>query len=330
VPRPTIPEGATVISEGTSIEVVAPAGQRIVSIMAWYGDPDNATRGIDVSSTLTQLASGQTSVVIESSNIYGDPAGGTVKVLIFVVAYENSSTPEPTPQPTPQPSPEPTQNPVIIEPEPQPTEEPVVEPTPIPSEEEPAPTPSPSTEPVEEPTENVVDETPTPEPTETPKPTESELPVTEAEAEAAVDELSAIVPEELTDEQAVVLLAAAEMVLENALEGSAEYEAALDALAVVAQADDPELPAELAAIPGAEQVLEAFNAIGNMGADMSPATREEAEKVVVAGVVAVNAALSASLVINAGTPPVPSAPSAPSGGSSGASSSGSGSARRKE
>jgi hypothetical protein len=170
---------------------------------------------------------------------------------------------------------------------------------------------------------------PEPEPAPAPEP-EVEIPATEEEANAAVEELSDIAPDELTEEQAVVLLAAAEMVLETAQEGSAEYEAALDALAVVAQADDPELPSELAAIPGAAEVLEAFNALGNMGADMSPATREEAEKVIVAGVVAVNAALSASLVINAGTPTVAPAAAAPAGGSSGgAPSSGSGPARRK-
>ena len=221
--------------------------------------------------------------------------------------------------PAPAPTPQPTQPPVV---EPTPTPEPTVEPTPEPTVD---PTPEPTSEPTPEPS-----PAPSPEPSTKPTPEpEVETPKTVAEAKAAVEELAVIAPEELTNEQAAVLLAAAEMVLETATEGSAEYEAALDALAVVAQADDPELPAELAAIPGAEAVLEAFNAIGNMGADMSPATRAEAEKVVVAGVVAVNAALSASLVINAGTPPVPSAPTAPSGGS-GASSSGSGSARRKE
>lgn len=94
-PQPFVPEGATVISEGTSIEVVAPAGQRIVSITAWYGDPNDSTRGVDVSSTLTELASGQTSVTINSDNRYGDPAGGTVKVLIFLVSYEAAG---PTPE----------------------------------------------------------------------------------------------------------------------------------------------------------------------------------------------------------------------------------------
>jgi hypothetical protein len=210
---------------------------------------------------------------------------------VVVPTPEPTVEPEPTPEPTVEPEPEPE---TPVEPEPEP-EQPVVEP-------EPAPEPEPEIE--------------------------VTTPETEEEAVAAVEELSDIAPDELTEEQAVVLLAAAEMVLETAQEGSAEYEAALDALAVVAQADDPELPSELAAIPGAAEVLEAFNALGNMGADMSPATREEAEKIVVAGVVAVNAALSASLVINAGTPPVPAAPTAPAGGTA-ASTSTSGTASRK-
>jgi hypothetical protein len=201
----------------------------------------------------------------------------------------------------------------VIVPTPEPTTEP--EPTPDP---EPIPEPEPSQEPTPD---------PEPEPTTEPEPeTEIEVPTTEAEAEAAIEELSEIAPEELTIEQAAVLLAAAEMVLETAQEGSEEYEAALDALAVVAQADDPELPQALADIPGAAEVLAAFNALGNMGADMSPAAREEAEKVVVAGIVAVNAALNAAMIIGAGTPPVPSAPSAPAAG---ATASASGTARGK-
>jgi outer membrane biosynthesis protein TonB len=124
IPRPFVPEGATILSEGTSVEVVAPAGQRILSVMAWYGDPDDATRGIDVSSVITQLASGQTSVTIDSDNRYGDPAGGTVKVLIFLPIYEQIPAPEPTPEPTP------TLPPAVV---PEPTPTPTPEPTPTPS-----------------------------------------------------------------------------------------------------------------------------------------------------------------------------------------------------
>jgi hypothetical protein len=297
VTPPFIPEGATLLSEGSSIEVVAPAGQRIVSITAWYGDPADGSRGIEVSSTLTQLASGQTSVTIDSNNVYGDPAPGTVKTLIFVVVYEN--VPEPIPTPEPTPSPEPSQTPIIIEPAPRPSEEPVVpepEPT-IPPTEEPAPTPETPEEPVEEPTENVVDETPDPEPTETPEPTEPELPVTEEEAVAEIEALAEIAPEDLTDAQIDQLVDAALVVFETAEQGSPEYEQALEALATAAEADDPEISSELAAIPllgdVAGAALEVLNDLGNVGADMSPEVREEAEQTVIASVIAVGAAISA-------------------------------------
>ena len=331
IPAPVIPEGATLLSEGSTLQVVAPEGQRIVSITAWYGDPDNATRGLDVSSNLTELASGQTSVTIESSNIYGDPAPGTVKTLIFVVVYENAPVPPPTPEPTPTPTPtptpdpvvtpapEPTQTPVIIEPVPQPTEEPVVptpeptvEPT-IPPTEEPTPTPTPSEEPVEEPA--------TPKPQPSPEPEPLPTPEIQPEPELPVD-IKTVDPETLSDKEIEELVAAADAILATAEQGSPAYQEALEALAVAAQADDPQLPAELASIPGAEQVLEAFNALGNVGADMAPAVREEAEKTVIASVIATGAAVSA---ISASTS------SGSSGsGASGGSSGGSGSTRRKE
>lgn len=192
----------------------------------------------------------------------------------------------------------------------------------------PAPQPEPIVDPEPEPT---VEPQPEPEPTIDPAPEPEILPepeiipepevIIEPEPEQVLEKLLNINPEELTDAQVEELVAAAEKTLATADENSPEYAAALDALAVAAQADDPELPAELAAIPGAAAVLEAFNALGNMGADMSPAARAEAEKIIVAGVVAVNAALGAIAV--------PSAPSAPSGGTS-SSGSGSPSARRKE
>ena len=301
IPVPTIPEGATVISEGTTIEVIAPEGQIIESIMAWYGDPDNATRGVDVSSTLTELASGKTSVTIESSNIYGDPAGGTVKVLIFVVSYAPAPEPTPTPTPTSEPTPEPTQTPVIIVPEPTPTPTPeeTVEPTPeptIPPTEEPTPSPSPSEEPTEEPTENVVEPTPEPEPEPTPEvQPEPELRVEEAVAE--IENLVSVAPESLTEAQMEQLTQAAMVVFETAERGSDEYSQALEALAVVAEADDPKLPEELAAIPllgdAAAVALEVFNNIGNVGADMSPQVREESEKTIIASVIAAGAAINA-------------------------------------
>ena len=163
----------------------------------------------------------------------------------------------------------------------------------IPPFREPTPTPTPSEEPTEEPTENVVDPTPEPEPEPTPEePTESEL--LEQEAIAEIETLAETDPEELTEAQAEQLTAAAMVVFETAERGSEAYNQALEALAIVAVADDPKLPEELAAIPGAAAVLETFNALGNVGADMSPQVRKEAEQTVVASVIAVGAAVSAA------------------------------------
>jgi hypothetical protein len=122
------------------------------------------------------------------------------------------------------------------------------------------------------------------------------------EAAAVMDELTTITPEKLTDAQVEVLVAAAEATFLIAEPGSPAYEQALDALAVAAQADDVELPAELAAIPGAAQVLEAFNALGNVGADMSPKQREATKKQAIA-IVAVGqvAAASAAASMSAGS-----------------------------
>ena len=148
----------------------------------------------------------------------------------------------------------------------------------IPPFREPTPTPTPSEEPAEEPTEDVVDQTP-----------DTDKAATTEESVAVINDLEQIAPEELTDIQVEQLVEAALVVFETAEQGSPAYEQALEALAVAAQADDPEIPAELAAIPllgdVAGAVLDVFNDLGNVGADMSPQQREKAEETVVAAVV---------------------------------------------
>lgn len=162
----------------------------------------------------------------------------------------------------------------------------------IPPFREPTPTPTQTKSPTPEPTKNVVDPTPTPEPSKTPEiQPKPELRVEEAVAEIAT--LSEIKPENLSDKQVEQLVAAANAVFETAEQGSAAYEQALGALAVAAQADDPQLPPALEAIPGAAQVLEAFNNLGNVGADISPKVREQAKKTVIASVIAAGAAVQA-------------------------------------
>lgn len=107
-----------------------------------------------------------------------------------------------------------------------------------------------------------------------------------------------VVPTSLTEEQAQVLVSVALATFETAEPGSEEYEQALDLLLVAAQQDDIVLDESLAAVPllgdVAGAAVEAFNAIGNAGADMSPQVREQSEKVVVASVIVANIAITAT------------------------------------
>ena len=121
-------------------------------------------------------------------------------------------------------------------------------------------------------------------------------------------DLNAVDPTELTPEQATQLVEAALVAFETAVEGSPEYEQALDALYLAAEQDDIELSPELAAIPGLAGAVEVLNFLGNAGADMSPKVREESEKVVVATVIAAGAAIQSAAAAAATA-------SAPSGGS---------------
>jgi len=179
-------------------------------------------------------------------------------------------------------------------------EEPVIEPTPEPTE-QPEPTPTPEPE-------------PTPEPTGDPNIPEVIENITDVNLEA-------VNPAELTEAQVEQLVEAAMETFETATQGSPEYEQALDALFVAAQADDIVVDEELAAVPvlGATVVAltEALNFMGNVGSDMSPQVREESKKVVVTAVVAVGAAVNAATgaALTAAAPAA--AAGAPSGGSGG-------------
>jgi hypothetical protein len=149
----------------------------------------------------------------------------------------------------------------------------------IPPFREPTPTPEKTQEPTEEPEIPVSPEIPepnTPTPTETPK-----LPVVEN-------------PQSLTPTQVEELRAVANEILNNSEPGSKEYQEALVALFVAAQADDIVLDPALAAVPGLSAAVDALNFVGNVGSDMSPKVREQSEKIVVAAVVAVGAAVQAA------------------------------------
>lgn len=194
--------------------------------------------------------------------------------------------PDPVDPVIPPVEPEPPVDPTPIDPDLGPDEEPTQPEETLPEVPEPL-EPEPETNipepemPVETPVETL--EPPIEEPTEEPTEVMGELMETPAE--------------ELTEAQVEQLVAAAMETFETAEQGSEEYSQALEALAVAAEADDPEISEELAAIPllgdAAMAVLDAFNDLGNVGADMSPQVREDAEKTIIAAVIAAQAAIGA-------------------------------------
>jgi hypothetical protein len=169
---------------------------------------------------------------------------------------------EPTPEPSPEPSPE-----VISSPEP--VISPAYEPAP------PAPEPAP---PIEEPVVPIPEATPdapapAPTPTQEPQPTPEPVVVPTPTPEPSTP---AIEPPTVAEQ--------------------------MNVLAAAAVADDPQVSEELAAIPllgnAAVAVLEAFNALGNVGADMLPEERKEAQQVVVSSVIVGQIATTASLAMS--------------------------------
>ena len=169
------------------------------------------------------------------------------------IAPTTSATPSPsvTIEPTPMPSLEPS-----IEPSPIPTLEPSIEPTPEPTQNpEPLPSPTPSEptiEPVVQPTQLPE---PTPEPTQTELPEPTPVPVVETPeptAEPLPTPIPSIEPTPIPslDPQEVTL----------------------------------EVPTQLLAIPGFEELAKSVEAIMNIGSDMTPEQREESQAVVISAV----------------------------------------------
>jgi hypothetical protein len=216
-------------------------------------------------------------------------------------------SPEPSPEPSTEPSTEPTPSPTPTpDPTPEPTNTPQPTPSPLPTQKpEPTPTPTPAPSPVTTPTPTPISsETPRPTPNpvpivpETPAVVEIRTPVTSENIAAVVQELATVQPQLLTQEQQTLITEAALETFNTAEQGSSEYQAALDALLIVAQADDIVVDEELAAIPllgnAAVAAAEVFNALGNAGADMSPQVREQSEKVVIAAVIVTQVAMTAT------------------------------------
>ena len=302
-PQPQFPQNSVHgdANEGWDLTLTAPEGYKFDSVyFASYGVPQDYTvqwchAEVSVQKVEEVFLGNNTGTIASSNGVFGDPCGGTYKHLQVILTYvldgpvvvpapevppvtpEPSQTPTPTPTPLPSETPSPTVEPTILPtPEPTPTVEPTQEATPTPTQ-----TP----------------QKPTPSKTSTPEPVPEPSPFVTPEPEKVVTELLSVPVDELTTEQVDVLVAAALETFQTAEQGSPAYEQALEALAVAAQADDPEVPAELAAIPlignVAGAVLDTFNALGNVGADMAPQVRETAKKTVIASVIGVQAAVNA-------------------------------------
>jgi hypothetical protein len=234
---------------------------------------------------------------------YGNPTGN------YTLTSNLIQPPPPPvvvePEPTPPPVEEPvidttvptvpdiviTEPPIIIPIPPEPPIEPpaVIEEPPAPAEEPPAveeePTPVVEEPPIE------AEEPPTP--VEEP-PVEAEEPPAEEESEVVqLDEvdLETLAPETPVQLDNGVVLEAGTVVALQLLENPAE------------------LLAEIFTDPG--QVL---TALSNIGADMSEEEREESEKIIIASVIAGQAAVNAATMAAGTTTRTPSAPSAPAGG----------------
>lgn len=188
----------------------------------------------------------------------------TAPVIVEPVTQDVIRPVEPAPEPSPSPI-QPSPEPITPAPSPEPSP-PVIEPAPQPAP-EPAPAPEPQPEPAPKPP-APAPEPPAPEPS--PPPVEPSLPAVEP-TPPPVEPLPELPP------------APAEVMAE---------------LAAEARADDPVLPEALVAIPllgdAAAAVLDAFNALGNVGADMTPEVRKKSEEVVVASVIVGQVATAAS------------------------------------
>jgi hypothetical protein len=124
-----------------------------------------------------------------------------------------------------------------------------------------------------------------------------EPPVVEVKPSILDVDLTQIAPQSLSTEELMLLTDDANNTLDTAVEGSLEYNLALNQLLFVAQADDIVVSEELANVPvlGASIVglTNAFNALGNFGADMSKKVRHKAKQEVVAAVIVTQIATTA-------------------------------------
>jgi hypothetical protein len=176
----------------------------------------------------------------------------------------------PEPSPTPEPS-------VTIEPTPMPSLEPVLEPSPTPTLE-------PSIEPTPEPTQ-------TPEPLPTPTPSEpSPLPVVTPEPPSKPT--PTMTPTQSPEPTPVPVVETPEPTAEPSPTPIEPSPTPSPSPSLNPQEVTLEVPTQLMAIPGIEELAKAAEAIMNIGSEMSDAERKEAQSVVIGAVLVTQIAAS--------------------------------------
>lgn len=227
--------------------------------------------------------------------------GEVFPIAVQTITPMASPTPIPAPTETQTPTPTPTPSEEITSsPTPTPTLEPTPEPSNTPTETPtPTPTPSPTLEISPEPTPTPI-ETQEPEPVQTQEPvsiiTPTPEPTIENEEEIDLEEVFTPIFEEPTPEPIIVVEEVEENILENQDENVALLESTEIVLAVfgnaVAQTFEiaSEIAGEVFAIAD-----ESVGAFLNIGDDMSPEVREDAQSVVVSAIIITQIASSVSI-----------------------------------
>jgi hypothetical protein len=317
VVEPSPSESPTVVNSPSETETVTVV-DTTTSVLPTPPSNETSTPVSDTVDTSTVLQETPTTVVetptiLDTSTVTSEPPVVPEPTPIVtpeppVIRPEPVVTPDPpAPAPEPLPEPEPVEDP---SPEPEPEPDPIPEPEPQPDP-EPVPDPEPEPEVVPEPVE---------EPELTPEPA-PEPPVVEPEPEIE-PESPMVADEDATEEEKAEV---AEALIEAA-DGEPVTAAAI-AEAGLTYADLPaETPVEVrkdedgnevvitAEVAAALLVLEspaelinaiftdpgqALLAIGSIGADMSDEEREESEKIIVASVIAGQAAVAAAGAVGA-------------------------------
>ena len=257
---------------------------------AFYDKPQYLVGGewLTLAEGNTQSATGYIEVVLAAGDLFGFRVLSTDSCcgigFLTIAVGSPTPSPEPTPEPTPTQTPEPpSPSPSVA---PTPTPEPSVEPTPTPTPEPtPSPTPEPTPQPTPEPTSEPTPE-PTPTPTEEPSPEVTNAPTPEPTPEPTP------APTEVPPSPSV----------------------SPDPTPVPTPEPEPALPVVGAAVEAVGEVFANIAAITEIGKDLDPIEKEEAQPLAVA-IIASQVASVAAAASNAARAAANIGGGGPAGGS---------------